>query len=124
MYVRDSLTCSRCRTAFINLKMAAAHKFARFLQRTRLFNRNYCMSGNGRVRLFSTIIQQPKILNFMKFSIISAATGIGLGSAYAYYEIEKDKKNINLEGKVQETVLLKHKPPIAPSRKVFLPIIS
>lgn len=100
--------------------MAAAHKFARFLQRTRIFNRNYYTSENERIRPFCTIVQQPKTLNLTKFGIIGAAAGAIVGGAYAYYEIEKARKNINLEGTQQEIVLLKHKPPIAPSREVLV----
>lgn len=104
--------------------MAAAHKFARFLQRTQFVSKNYYSSGNGHMRSFCTIVQQPKQLSITKLGIIGAAAGAIIGGTYAYYEIGKARKNIDLEGTQQETVLLKHKPPIAPSRKVFLLITS
>ncbi|XP_014477535.1 PREDICTED: prostaglandin E synthase 2 [Dinoponera quadriceps] len=102
--------------------MAVAHKFARFLQRTRFLNKNYYTNENGCTRSFCTMIQQPKTLNIKRIGVISAAAGVLVGGTYAYYKIGKARKSIDLEGTQQETVLLKYKPPIPSSRRVISPI--
>jgi len=67
------------------------------------------------------MVQQPqKTQNMVKIGLIGAVTGIVTGGGYAYYKISETRKNISLEGIQRETILLKHKPSITPSRKVLL----
>ncbi|XP_011632769.1 prostaglandin E synthase 2 [Pogonomyrmex barbatus] len=105
--------------------MAAVRKFARFTEKAKILSKCYYASQNGIAGSFCTMVQQPqKIRSLMKFSLIGVATGTVIGAGYAYYKISEDRKNIALEGTQKETVLLKHKPPVTPSRKVVFPVDS
>lgn len=105
--------------------MAVVHKIARFAERTKFLNRSYYNANqNESLRSFCTMVQQPKTLNLVRVSVMGAITGVTVGAGYAYYKINEARKNISLEGAQAETVLLEHKPSIAPSRKVFLMIMS
>lgn len=96
--------------------MAAIRKFARFTDRTRFLNKYYFASQNGS---FCTMVQPQRTQGLMKLGLIGAVTGAAIGAGYAYYKIGKARNNIFLEGTQLETVLLEHKPPVTPSRKVF-----
>lgn len=66
------------------------------------------------------MVQQPqKTQSLIKISLIGAVTGVALGAGYAYHKINKMRQNIALEGTQAETTLLKYKPSVTPSRKVF-----
>lgn len=95
-------------------------KFARFVQRTMFLNKKYYTKDNGNLRFSSTMVQQPPVTrNLVKVSLIGAAAGVAIGAGYAYYKINRARENIALEGTEKETVLLKYKPLVTPSRKVF-----
>lgn len=113
---------ARCQVhLFDNLTMAAVHKLARFAQRAKFLNKSYYYANeNESLRSFCTMVQQPKTLNLVKLGLIGATTGVAVGAGYAYYKISEARKNIALEGSQTEYMLLKHKPSVAPSRKVFL----
>lgn len=103
--------------------MAAIRNLARFMERAKFLNKCYFASQNGILRSFSTngaivgLSRETQAL--VKFGLISAATGVAVGAGYAYYRISETRKNIALEGTELDTVLLEHKPPVTPSRKVF-----
>ncbi|KAL0107823.1 hypothetical protein PUN28_014834 [Cardiocondyla obscurior] len=105
--------------------MAAVCKLGRFTEGVKFFNKFYIASQNGASRSLCTIVQQPqRTRSLLKLGLIGAATGIAVGAGYAYYRISEDRKNIGLEGTQLETVLLKYKPPVAPSRKIAYPVDS
>ncbi|XP_029155298.1 prostaglandin E synthase 2 [Nylanderia fulva] len=104
--------------------MAAVHKLARFIPRTKyLNNNNYYASKN--LRSFCTMVQQPqKAQSLVKIGLLGAVTGVAVGAGYAYHKINKTRENIALEGTQAEVTLLKYKPPVTPSRKVISPVDS
>lgn len=89
------------------------------MQKVKLLSKSYYPNKNGNLRSVFTLAQQPKMQGLVKFSIIGGITGAVIGTGYAYYKINEARKNIALEGTQAETVLLKHKPPVVLSRKVF-----
>ncbi|KYN32361.1 Prostaglandin E synthase 2 [Trachymyrmex septentrionalis] len=102
--------------------MAAIRNLARFTERAKFLNKCYFASQNGTLRSFSMngavigLSREKQAL--VKFGLISAATGVAVGAGYAYYRINETRKNIALEGTELDTVLLEHKPPVTPSRKI------
>ncbi|EFN78959.1 Prostaglandin E synthase 2 [Harpegnathos saltator] len=64
------------------------------------------------------MVQQPKLMNLTKAVIVGTSIGTVIGGIYAYYNIQKNKKNINLEGTEREMMLLKYMPPIKTSREI------
>ncbi|KYN17502.1 PREDICTED: prostaglandin E synthase 2 [Trachymyrmex cornetzi] len=102
--------------------MAAIRNLARFTERAKFLNKCYFTSQNGTLRSFSmngaVIGLSRETQALVKFGLISAATGVAVGAGYAYYRISETRKNIALEGTELDTVLLEHKPPITPSRKI------
>lgn len=77
------------------------------------------------MRLSSTMVQQPPMIRSLaKASLIGAVAGVAIGAGYAYYKINQARKNVALEGTQAETVLLKYKPLVAPSRKIVYPVDS
>ncbi|XP_026826171.1 prostaglandin E synthase 2 [Ooceraea biroi] len=102
--------------------MAAIHKLIQFTQRAKFIKKCY-VNEIGNLRSFCTMVQQPqKAQNLTRIGLIGAATGIVVGGGYAYYKISEARKNVSLEGKQAEMVLLKHKPPLTPSRKIVYPV--
>ncbi|XP_012527154.1 prostaglandin E synthase 2 [Monomorium pharaonis] len=106
--------------------MAAIRRFAQFTERAKFLNKCYFTSQNGILGSFCTMVQQPQRTRFslVKLSLIGAVTGTAVGAGYAYHKIKEARKNIALEGTQFETTLLKHKPPVTPSRKVVSPVDS
>jgi len=101
-----------------NLEMAAVRKLARFTERVKFLSKCYFTSQNGTPG-FCTMVQQPQRTHgLLKLGLIGAATGAAVGASYAYYRISEARKNVALEGTQLDTMLLKYKPPITPSRKV------
>ncbi|KAG5325291.1 PGES2 synthase, partial [Pseudoatta argentina] len=102
--------------------MAAIRNLARFTERAKFLNKCYFASQNGTLRSFSTngavIGLSRETQTLVKFGLISTATGVAVGAGYAYYKINETRKNIALEGTELDTVLLEHKPPVTPSRKI------
>ncbi|XP_015186557.1 PREDICTED: prostaglandin E synthase 2 isoform X2 [Polistes dominula] len=70
------------------------------------------------------ISQQPKSRNLLKIGIIGASIGIIAGTGYSFYKISEERKNLSLDGTTSANFIqiLKHKPPITPSRKVIFPV--
>ncbi|KAH0535769.1 prostaglandin E synthase 2 [Cotesia glomerata] len=74
---------------------------------------------------FRTVVQEPKpTRGLLKTSIIGALVGTAIGAGYAFWKIERDRKNLSLEGTELPVQLLKYKPPITPSRRILSPVDS
>ncbi|XP_074101718.1 prostaglandin E synthase Su(P) [Cotesia typhae] len=72
---------------------------------------------------FRTVVQEPKpTRGLFKTSIIGALVGTAIGTGYAFWKIELDRKNLSLEGTEIPVELLKYKPPITPSRRILSPV--
>ncbi|XP_046814852.1 prostaglandin E synthase 2 [Vespa crabro] len=98
-------------------------KLSRF-SRSYKYLKHYDNSNiNNRSSLLCTVAQQPKSRNLLKIGIIGATIGVVAGTGYSFYKISEKRKNLALDGTyVNPTQILKHKPPITPSRKVTFPI--
>lgn len=119
IFVQVQVQVSGVKRQTCNLKMAAVHKIARFISRTKYLNNN-SYYANENLRSFCTMVQQPqKTQSLVKIGLLGAVTGVALGAGYAYHKINKTRENIALEGTQAEVTLLKYKPSVTPSRKVF-----
>ncbi|KAL7290016.1 hypothetical protein TKK_0015746 [Trichogramma kaykai] len=73
-------------------------------------------------RCLSTIVEQPKSRNTLKFGILGIGIGITLGTGYAISKINEARKNLFLEGTEVDVKLLNFKPNVESSRKVVSPM--
>lgn len=97
--------------------MAVLWKSTRFSRN--FLNKIILIRENKSIRSFRTIVQEPKpTRGIIKTSIIGAVVGTTIGIGYAYWKIERDRKNLSLEGSEINVDILKYKPPIEPSRRV------
>lgn len=96
-------------------------KLVRFTERTRFLSKYRLAGQNASPGSFCTMVQQPQRMHgLVKLGLVGAVTGAVAGTGYAYYKVHEARKNVALEGTQLETVLLKHKPHVAPSRKVSM----
>lgn len=96
-------------------------KLSRFSRSYKYLKHCDNLNINNRSSLFCTVAQQPKSRNLLKIGIIGATIGVIGGTGYSFYKISEKRKNLALDGTyVNPTQILKYKPPITPSRKVFL----
>lgn len=72
-------------------------------------------------RNFCTYVEQPKSKsskNILKYSLIGAVFGVGIGATYAFKRINTARQRLALEGTELEHKLLKYKPDVKISRRV------
>ncbi|XP_008558692.1 prostaglandin E synthase 2 [Microplitis demolitor] len=101
--------------------MAVLWKSTRFSRN--FLNKIILIRENKSIRSFRTIVQEPKpTRGIIKTSIIGAVVGTTIGIGYAYWKIERDRKNLSLEGSEINVDILKYKPPIEPSRRIVSPV--
>lgn len=99
--------------------MAVLCKFSR-VSRHLLFKHNAIWEENI-ARTFRTVVQEPKpTRGIFKTCLISAVVGSAIGAGYAFQKVDRDRKHLEMEGQEIATEILKYKPLVPPSRKVFI----
>lgn len=98
--------------------MAVLCKLSRYSKSCRSLKLNSLVLENSRNREFRTVVQEPKSRGLLKLSLISGGVGALVGVGYALQKIRRDRENLALDGKEIEIGILKHKPPVQPSRRV------
>ncbi|XP_043287360.1 prostaglandin E synthase 2 [Venturia canescens] len=102
--------------------MAVLCKLSRYFKNCRSIKLNPLVIENSRNRGFRTVVQEPKSRGLLRLSLISGSVGAVLGIGYALEKIRRDRENLALDGKEVEIEILKHKPPIQPSRRIISPV--
>ncbi|XP_066600384.1 prostaglandin E synthase 2 [Prorops nasuta] len=100
--------------------MAGLFKFSR------LFNgvKNLNKSSYANINTLKTIYKKSNettVKDLLKIGAVSAFVGGSVCLAYEFYKRGERRKNFQLNGTMQNIVLLKDKPAIQPSRKVVYP---
>lgn len=85
-----------------------------------IIGKNIINSEDKFSRSFRAVVEQPRpTRGLFKTCLISAAVGTIVGVGYAFQKINRDRKNLELEGSEIPVNILKYKPTFETSRKVL-----